>query len=570
MKPRFGMDRVQHGLRGQLVAAHRREHIVHVAHGEARQSGLQEIAAKRLLGALERVLHDALPEPGIFATGRGAVGAANGLARFARHHHLLPGRGRHLYARAHDLDLVAVAKLGHERHDPPVYLGARAGVAHIGVDGIGEIDRCRAARQGDQGRLGREAEHLVLKEFELGVLEEFLGVPILERVDRAAQPRIGIRAPRHAGLRARRAVGALVLVDGVGGNAVLGGLVHLVGADLQFDPLARWAHDGGVQGAVIVGLGRRDVVLEAPGHGLPAKMHRAQRRVAILRALHQDPKAENVRELFERQALGLHLGEHRIGFLAPPAHQGGNAARGEQVAQFVLHRGDQIAVALANLAQPRRHGPKGLGIDVPERQLLQFLAHVLHAHAPGERRVDIHGFLGNAAALLLGHVVERAHVVEAIGQLHEQDPHILGDGDQELAQVFGLLGAARSEIELVELGQSLHQGTDLLAEQAVDLVARGVGVLDRVVQKRHRNGALIDVHLGQDLGHREGVGDVGLARSALLRPVLLHGVNIGPVEQVLVHVRLVGANALDQLELAHGPARALGGCLALRVRFSAR
>ncbi len=41
--------------------------------------------------------------------------------------------------------------------------------------------------------------------------------------------------------------------------------------------------------------------------------------------------------------------------------------------------------------------------------------------------------------LLFGrHVVERAHVVQPVGELDEQHPDVGGDGEQELAEVFGL------------------------------------------------------------------------------------------------------------------------------------
>jgi hypothetical protein len=34
-------------------------------------------------------------------------------------------------------------------------------------------------------------------------------------------------------------------------------------------------------------------------------------------------------------------------------------------------------------------------------------------------------------------MLERAHVVEAVGKLDEQDADILGNRDQQLAQIFG-------------------------------------------------------------------------------------------------------------------------------------
>ena len=108
-----------------------------------------------------------------------------------------------------DLDLVAVPELGDERHRPAVDLAADAGVADVGVHRIGEVDGVGAARQRDQPALGREAEHLVLEQLELGVLEELFGVVAFEQhVDQMAQPAIGVALMAAA---ARRLAGSTPL-----------------------------------------------------------------------------------------------------------------------------------------------------------------------------------------------------------------------------------------------------------------------------------------------------------------------------------------------------------------------
>ncbi len=67
---------------------------------------------------------------------------------------------------------------------------------------------------------------------------------------------------------------------------------------------------------------------------------------------------------------------------------------------------------------------------------------------PGERGIDVQRLLGDAAARLRRHEVERAHVVQAVGELDQQHADVVGDGEQQLAQVLGLLGFARHEVEL--------------------------------------------------------------------------------------------------------------------------
>jgi len=80
------------------------------------------------------------------------------------------------FHRSYDLNLVAVRQFAGQRRNLAVDLGAHGGVADVGVHRIGKVDRRRLARQGDQFALGREAEHLVVEQFELGVLEKFFRV----------------------------------------------------------------------------------------------------------------------------------------------------------------------------------------------------------------------------------------------------------------------------------------------------------------------------------------------------------------------------------------------------------
>jgi hypothetical protein len=160
---------------------------------EPLQALFQDVLGKLLAGALEGAFEDAMAEAGILLAHRHARGAADRRARLAGDDDMLPGRRRRLRVGAHDLHLVAVLQPRDQRHDAAVDLGADAGIADIGVDRIGEIDRRRAARQRDQAALRREAEDLVLEQFELGVFEELLGIVAFRQgFDRAAQPGIGV------------------------------------------------------------------------------------------------------------------------------------------------------------------------------------------------------------------------------------------------------------------------------------------------------------------------------------------------------------------------------------------
>src|SRR6202023_2977063 len=59
----------------------------------------------------------------------------------------------------------------------------------------------------------------------------------------------------------------------------LGMLVHLSRANLYFDAFTAGTDHGGMDGAVEVAFGCRDVVVELPGNVVPQSMHDAECRV---------------------------------------------------------------------------------------------------------------------------------------------------------------------------------------------------------------------------------------------------------------------------------------------------
>ncbi len=113
-------------------------------------------------------------------------------------------------------------------------------------------------------------------------------------------------------------------------------------------------------------------------------------------------------------------------------------------------------------------------------------------------------------------MLERAHVVQAVGELDEQHADVARDGDQKLAEILGLLGLLGHEVEPLDLGQAVDEGADLGAEELVDLGAGGVRVLDDVVQQRRDDGRIVQLEVGQDRRDFEGMGEVGSAGRALL------------------------------------------------------
>ena len=86
-----------------------------------------------------------------------------------------------------------------------------------------------------------------------------------------------------------------------------------------------------------------------------------------------------------------------------------------------------MLVAVGQRIEPATDHLTGFRIEFAERQVIELLAHRMHAHAAGERRIDFARLLGGAPARLDRHVVERTHVVQTVGELDQQHAHIGGD-----------------------------------------------------------------------------------------------------------------------------------------------
>jgi hypothetical protein len=72
-------------------------------------------------------------------------------------------------------------------------------------------------------------------------------------------------------------------------------------------------------------------------------------------------------------------------------------------------------------------------------------------------------------------------------------------------------------VDLRQLRDAVHQRGDLGAEDALDVVEAGAGVLDGVVEEGGGDRRAVEAEARADARAAEGVGDEGLARVARWR-----------------------------------------------------
>jgi hypothetical protein len=135
-----------------------------------------------------------------------------------------------------------------------------------------------------------------------------------------------------------------------------------------------------------------------------------------------------------------------------------------------------------------------------EGEVLQLPLDRVDTETVGDRCVDVERLARLLNLLLLRHRRDRPHVVQAVGELDQDDADIRGHRDHHLAVVLGLGLIARLEGQAGQLGDTVDEFGDLLAELLANLLQRRSGVLNGVVQERGAQRFGVQAHAGADLG----------------------------------------------------------------------
>ena len=170
-------------------------------------------------------------------------------------------------------------------------------------------------------------------------------------------------------------------------------------------------------------------------------------------------------------------------------------------------------------------------MEALEGEVLELPLDRVDPEAVGERRVDLERLAGLLELLLLRQRRERAHVVEAVGELDQDDPDVRGHRDHHLAVVLGLVLVAALERDPRELRDAVDQSGDRVAEELAHLVEARRRVLDRVVEERRAERLRVQAKAGADLRDLDRVRDEVLARAAALVDVALAGEREGLLDR---------------------------------------
>ena len=173
----------------------------------------------------------------------------------------------------------------------------------------------------------------------------------------------------------------------------------------------------------------------------------------------------------------------------------------------------------------------------------------------GDRGVDVERLARDRLLLGRGKARERAHVVEAVGELDDDDANVLSHRQEHLAKVLDLRVLLRLIRNSRKLRDAVDEARDLGAELLGDLLAGHGGILDDVVQQSGGDRLMVHLELGENPRNRQWVLDVGLTRGSALALMSGHGELVDAPQPLRVGGGLVAPDSLDQLLDRHGISR---------------
>ena len=104
----------------------------------------------------------------------------------------------------------------------------------------------------------------------------------------------------------------------------------------------------------------------------------------------------------------------------------------------------------------------------------------------------------------------------AVGELDEHDAQVARHRHQHFAEILGLRFLVGSELHLVELGETIDELGNFLAELIGQLALAGPGIFQHIVQQRRHHGIGVHAPFDDGAGHRQRMRNVGFAGHALL------------------------------------------------------
>ena len=156
-------------------------------------------------------------------------------------------------------------------------------------------------------------------------------------------------------------------------------------------------------------------------------------------------------------------------------------------------------------------------------EVLQFASHFAHTETVGNRGVNLQSFPRNTLAPLGTEKAESPHIMQTVGQFHDDDADVVHHREKHLAVALRLPVFGGKEVDFAELGYAIDALRDFIAEVLLNVRGGDGSVFDDVVQQSRLDTDNIHAHPRQNASDGQRVAHIGLARRSFLTGMVLGG-----------------------------------------------
>ncbi len=254
---------------------------------------------------------------------------------------------------------------------------------------------------------------------------------------------------------------------------------------------------------------------------MPQCVDHAQRRVAVLYRVRDNPQRRQIVNLIEPDLLPPHLLENRIRPFDSPIDARRNSFFAQTRFDRLTDLGQEFLARMTAVLHIRGDLTEFLRLQMLKREVLKFIAHLSHAQAVRDRRIQIQGLPGNPLPPLRGQTSKGPHVMRAVGQLHQDDAKVLDHRQHHLTEALGLTVLRRRPIQLAQLGDAIHAVGHFRAEFLADTIDLHARVFHHVMQQPGLERHHVHLHVGENAGDHDGMDYVRVPGCAHLSFVAL-------------------------------------------------